>query len=416
MNRFLPRVVSSITYFTLLPLILGSLLPRCSAQLEGTFSLSKPTYLAGEPVFLSFTVKNVSKDPIQIRTADPLSFCADYQFEVAGMRDRWSLPCGGEGRGGSCSSSATILQVGTSHTDRILLNARYDLRQPGIYTIHVTHRLKYGPANESLAALQQSGNYQDFQFAGQLMIQPSQADDLKSEFVKYVHDLDSVDDHERSEAGQVIACLAPKFLESTILKMLYLQSLQGFGLEGLHNLGTPSAHRALTEFVKNSQPTNVVGPYQDALHYLGEIGDASDIPVLLNAAHANAPDSLSRELAIESAGRAGGAAAVPSLVTELNDPSLNTKQAAVRALYLTGSKTAVPVLIGLLRSPEWRVSLTAEYGLQILTHRSGAKTETMNPPPPDTYSKWMQWWRADGQTATIFNFDQCGETVPLPSL
>lgn len=137
-------------------------------------------------------------------------------------------------------------------------------------------------------------------------------------------------------------------------------------MEGLRNLGTPSAHRALAEFVKNSPPTNVVGPYQEALRYLGEVGDAGDIPILLAAARANTPDSFSRMLAIESAGMAGGAAAVPSLGRELNDPSFDTKQAAVRALYLTGSRAAVPVLIGLLRSPEWRVSLTAESGLQLL--------------------------------------------------
>ena len=198
-------------------------------------------------------------------------------------------------------------------------------------------------------------------------------------------------------------------MEPTILKMLDTPVLQSYGVEGLRNLGTPSAHRALAEFVKNASPTN-----EEALRHLGEIGDAGDIPVLLEAAHANTPDSSSRELAIESAGEAGGAAAVPALERELNDPSLNTEQAAVRALYLTGSRAAVPVLIGLLRSPEWRVSLTAEAGLQVLTHRSGAKTDSMNPPPPDTYSKWMRWWRTDGQTATIYKQVQCGEVAPLP--
>lgn len=416
MNRLLARASHRIANFLVLPLILAPLQCRCAAQLDGSFALSQATYLAGEPVFLSFTVKNVSKQAIKISAADPLSFCGNFHFEIAGVRDRQSMPCMGGGFGGSCLSSAIVLSPGKSHTDRILLNARFDLRTPGSYSLHVTHRLKYVPAGESLADLERSEAYQDFEFQEQILIQPSQADELTPDFVQYMHALDSADSNARFDAAEVIAYLAPKFMESAILKMLDTPSLQDYGVEGLRNLGTTSAHRALADFVTNSPPTDVVGPYQKALRYLGEIGDASDIPILLNVARANAPDSYNRGLAIESAGRAGGAEAVPSLVTELNDPSVDTQQATVRALYLTGSRAAVPVLIGLLRSPEWRVSQTAEFGLQVLTHRSGAKTYSMNPPPPDTYSKWVRWWRTDGQTATIFKSDQCGNILPLPAL
>lgn len=151
------------------------------------------------------------------------------------------------------------------------------------------------------------------------------------------------------------------------------------------------------------------------MRYLGEVGDSSDVRLLVDAARANAPDSSTRELAIESAGNAGGTAAVPALVAMLKDSSIDTQQGAVRALYLTGSRSAVPVLIRLLPSREWRVSLTAEYGLEVLTHRSGASTKLAKPPPPDTYLKWTRWWKTDGQTATIFKADQCGEIEPLPS-
>lgn len=388
--------------------LLTTLLPwSCAAQLEGSFSLSKPTYLAGEPVFLSFTVRNVGKLPIQIRTADPLSFCSGYHFEIAEVRSRWALPCGGEGRGGSCASSAEILPPGKSRTDRILLNAAFELRRPGTYLLDATYRLKYGPAGENLSALELSPTYRDFQAQEQIVLEASQVDELQPLFARYVHELDSADYHVRLDAAKVIAYLAPKFLEQTILEMLDTTAFQSYGLEGLRNLGTPSAHQALAEFVKNS-PKN-----DQAIRYLGEIGDAGDIPVLIEAAHANTPESSGREVAIESAGEVGGADAVPELLKELDDPSLDTQQAAVRALYVTGSRAAVPVLIGLLRSPEWRVSLTAEYGLQVLTHRIGAKTDSMNPPPPDTYAKWMQWWRTEGPAATIYKQDQCGEVAPL---
>jgi hypothetical protein len=82
--------------------------------------------------------------------------------------------------------------------------------------------------------------------------------------------------------------------------MLHTPGMQSPGVEGLRNLGSPSAHRALAEFVRDSSPTS-----QDWIRrrcgYLGEIGNSSDVPVLREAAHANALDSYSRELAIESA-------------------------------------------------------------------------------------------------------------------
>jgi hypothetical protein len=402
-------------YFALVLLPTAFFPSPCAAQLYGRFSLSKAAYLAGEPVFLSFTVKNAGDQPIEILTADPMTFCSGYRLEVAGAQDRWMSSCSGGAPGGSCASSGVVLTPGESRTDRILMNARFDLKRPGTYSLRVTHRLEYGPTGASSSALLPGSSTQDFQSQQQILIQPARVDELQAEFAQYARDLDSADFQARLEAAKVIAYLAPQFMEPAILKILHTQGLQNYGVEGLRNLGTPSAHQALTKFVEDSPPTDVMGPYQHALLFLGETGSKGDIPLLIKVAHANAPDSLSRMLAIHSAGMAGGAAAVPALTAELDDPSINTRQAAVRALYLTGSRVAVPVLIGLLQSPEWRVSGTAEYGLEVLTHRSGATTDSMKPPPPGTQAKWTRWWREYGQTAIIFNTNQCGKLTPLPS-
>jgi hypothetical protein len=401
---------------TLVGILCVFLPPSALAQFEGSFSLSKSTYLAGEPIFLSFSLKNVSTEPFVIPTADPMSSCSGYHFDVQGARDRDALPCMG-GFGGSCMSSDTVVHPGELRTEKILLNSRYDLRQPGRYTLHVTHTLHYAPgSNDDLTLLYTSSLDQDFEDTLDIVIEPSHPDDLQSDFAPYVPNLHSRDWRTRDDAAKVIAYLAPPFLEPVILNMLDDPQLQTYGVEGLRNLGTPSAHRALVEFVGHSSPTNVSGTYQTALRYLGEIGDAGDVAVLLEVAKANPPDSYSREVAIESAGKAGGADAVPALVTELSDPSIGTEQDAVRALYLTGSREAVPVLINLLRSPEWRVSSTAEFGLEALTHRSGADTHEMKPPPADTYSKWVRWWTLHGQSAAIFKSDQCDKVEPLPPL
>jgi hypothetical protein len=93
---------------------------------------------------------------------------------------------------------------------------------------------------------------------------------------------------------------------------------------------------------------------------------------------------------------------------------MDTRLDVVRALSLTGSRAAVTLLIRLLQSPEGRISSFAEYGLEALTHLRGAKMDGIHPPPPTAYSKWIRWLMTDGQTATIFRPDQCGEIKRIP--
>ena len=104
-------------------------------------------------------------------------------------------------------------------------------------------------------------------------------------------------------AGQVIANLAPPFLEGTIEQMLNSPDLSDLEVRGLRTLGTTTSHRILVEFVKRSAAEQSSGAYQDAIRYLGEIGDRNDLRMLLAVAQADPPDSYSRELAIEAAGK-----------------------------------------------------------------------------------------------------------------
>ncbi len=380
------------------------------AQFDGKFSLSKAIYPAGEPVFLSFKLTNTSGQKLMVHSASPLTFCSGYDFKLIGAMDRYAPHCNG-GQGGSCASGAVTLAPGQSHIDRILLNQRYDLRKPGHYKLHAAYDATYVSDGKSLASLVTDGLHQTIKADLEIVLVPAQNLELREEFAPYVEELASPDWERRQEAAKVIAYLAPTFLEPEIIKMLDSRDLQGYGVEGLRNLGTPSAHQVLAEVVKNSPPSLIEN---SAIGYLGEIGDKSDIATLLNAAHANAEESSNRETALLAVGEAGGDDAVPVLLAELNDPDIDARQAAIRGLYSTGSRLAVPVLIALLRSPQWRESSTAEYGLEVLTHRRGVEANTMDPLPQETYGKWSVWWAANGHNATMYTLNDCGEILPLP--
>jgi HEAT repeat protein len=90
------------------------------------------------------------------------------------------------------------------------------------------------------------------------------------------------------------------------------------------------------------------------------------------------------------------------------NPNWDAQQSAVRALYVTASRAFIPALIELLRSSEERICRTAEFGLETLTHH-GAPEPDPGIDSPSNYTKWIHWWNANRQTATIFRYDQCGQ-------
>ena len=393
-----------------LAMIFASVLAPALAEskLDGHFYLSKSSYIAGEPVLLIFEVKNTGRKPVMIRTADTRSPCGGFGIEVEGARNRQPSGCYPI-TGAVCFSSSEVILPGKTHTDRVLINHFYDLRQPGRFALHVTHWLPYriGPFKRAQRMSGESNAKLEARL--EIAIDPADGKDLEPEFQEYAQKLDSKDWKEELAAAGVIAEMAPPYMEGAILHMLEVRQLLNYGIEGLKNLNTPTAHRALANVVRTAPPGLDLNL---AITYLGEIGDSGDIQLLLDVAHASAPGMYSRELALVSAAEAGGAEAVPVLSGELMDESNMNRQSAVRALYMTGSRDAVPVLIELLRVPDARLNKSAEFGLEVLTHRTAAeRPESI--PPEVRYIKWAHWWMTHGASATIYKYDQCGERLPL---
>src|SRR5262249_41612865 len=111
------------------------------AQLEARFSLVKEQYMAGEPVFLEYTVRNAGTQPIRILAADPNSFCSGYVVKV----NRTDAPevhaCGG-GFGGSCMSSSAMLKPSETIREFFLVNYQNEMRIPGRYHISASRELE----------------------------------------------------------------------------------------------------------------------------------------------------------------------------------------------------------------------------------------------------------------------------------
>ncbi len=79
-------------FITLVLLVSGT--DRAFAQLEGRLYLDKDRYVAGEPVYLNFELRNNGQEPLQFASGDSYSFCGGFQIEVSSDPPPANSSCG----------------------------------------------------------------------------------------------------------------------------------------------------------------------------------------------------------------------------------------------------------------------------------------------------------------------------------
>jgi hypothetical protein len=114
--------------------------------------LDKTSYLVGEPIYLNFGLANNGGEPVQFESGDSYSICGGYQIDVSPIPPVSSEGCMG-GVAGSCILGGWVVGPGVTRNDKVLLNYAHDLSKPGLYTVHATRVLSYGPPTESFPNL-----------------------------------------------------------------------------------------------------------------------------------------------------------------------------------------------------------------------------------------------------------------------
>ena len=384
-------------------LLIGCTAVVAAAQVETRFYLPKDTYALGEPVFLYFDVKNTGSEAVQVSGGgDSSSVCSGYLVHVTG--DHGPNDSCPRFTGFSCLSSVQQVQPGKTVTQRVLLNPDHNLSAPGTYDIDAEREIGY-----SLTGLPRMGGptaraSESFQITidANTEVDPAM-------IAAFVLQLDSKDDAASREAARVLAAIAPKSQEDTLLSFADKDRFRQFAPMALFRLRTTRSMERLAEMVKNGDP----GRYEhlEAARYLAESGDPQWFPLLLETAK----QTLRIADYLSDAAESGGEQSLPFLLTLLQNSEKKTyRSIAVSAFAQTGSRAAVPVLMELLRTGDQDISYRALTGLRQLTHRSvGDSTHWFND-PQSQYPQWRTWWAKEGQTAPIYKATQCGEVTPLP--
>ena len=110
---------------------------------------------------------------------------------------------------------------------------------------------------------------------------------------------------------------------------------------------------------------DAMGTRWNAALLLGELGDKSAVPALMESAEKDANLRVRRR-AIEALGKLGDQAALPVLIAALKDDDRFVRRDAARALGALGDKSAVPELIVLLQDSEGFVRRDAARALGVL--------------------------------------------------
>lgn len=389
----------------------------CGAQVTAYFSLDKTVYAAGEPVLLSFTLSNDGKQPVNISTADPYSFCSSYQIHIERQGEP-NVACYKQSFGGSCPSGVITLQPHDTRTEQILLNFQNDSRGelnppvgvPGQYTIDAQRTVGQSPSGAN-ASSSKDTSYDVHQT---LTLQVNKALEVKpSIYDSFVQQLNSSDDAIRRNAARTLATLAPASLEPLLLTFPGSKdyAIRQEAPLALANLGTERSLSALAEMLTHSPS----GSYESmaSAENLGRTHDRKWLPLLLEVADKQGA------MYLRNAAESGGELAIPALISRMHSTKAGDRSNAISAMGDTGSRAAVPLLINLLtvtgKAEEgWPDdALSAEVALQQLTHYYVDRSDTsswIN----DARGRWQRWWLVSGHDAKMYWPRDCVEDKELP--
>ena len=397
------RLCDALSAASLLFVLAGS----ASAQVEGRLYLDATNYQVGEPIYLNFELTNKGSEPIQISSGNSYSICGGYEIDVSRGAPTPVESCMG-GAGGSCIGEVWIVAPGEIRKDKVLVNYERDLSSPGLYSVHASRTLSYGPPTESW----RGANEMEVKIVAEFEIQVDIGHDetLVPMFQPFVEDLSSKDEERQREAARVIGSLAPPFLEDTIISMVNSPATRPFALMGLRHLNTTRSRELLASIVQATSGYSY--EKEQAIKDLSEMGDKKYFPLLLEEAKKWEPNQA-RDYVLAAA-KLGGEDAIPYVSSLLGSCNPFSRANGVMALPQTGSRQAVPLLIDVLKTPDADLGRLGSLGLIQLTHRSPFENgQLWGESPSGEYRDWTRWWSVHSADGSIYGPSECGAVEPL---
>ncbi len=396
------------TRSVLLPVLLFGLLPAGEAQsvlYTARFYLERDRYLAGEPIFSVFEIKNDGPGIFQFAYRVPSRAAGEglekeptFRIRTAEgelLPDVFDRRC--PGAQGSVVYGIVRLSPGQAHRERWLLNEWADLTVPGRYRVGAERRLPLHGYDRAKAEFTEK----PVAFARalsrlELEVVESQStpEGLREAMQPYRSALKEDDGVRREEAVLAVSKLPQPFLLDDLAELTRetgptSRQVRLRGLEGLARLGTREAWRAVSRVAYEAGDP---ATQSRAIRLLAEHGGPRHLQWLLDLV----PDSNARVRAvvIQGLGAFQEPRAFQALFKYLHAEEAENRVGALLGLRDMRRKESIPSMIAMLHDPDARVRQVANFALTELT---GRKVTYPAPTTADAARRaadeWKVWWQ-----------------------
>jgi hypothetical protein len=239
----------------LLGICLLAAVSSSAQELAATFYPRKSTYLAGEPAWFVFEVKNKGDGPVHIEHSNPYGVCAlgeGYAFDVPDAMPLRGWRCGYVA---SClGGGSTLLAPGTTYTQRLLLNQWFLIDHPGRYRVSANRNLPFSVRTDSFGMLIAPDSH-SFRSEFEVAVVEGEEAEVEKAFEPFLRNLSSRDFDLRTEAVETITAMAPPFLEKTLIALADGTDsfAQSRAIKALGRLNTTESKRVLAKLIEDRQ-------------------------------------------------------------------------------------------------------------------------------------------------------------------
>ena len=392
---------------------------KAACQVGVSVTLSKPEFLAGEPVFALAHVANVGPDAVGYSECD-----ARVELAVAGRQTRQVVRLGGCFTGfgvgfSMCGIDHPPMLAPGKSTDFEYLLRDYVL-PPGEYRLRVSGKagvrwkfvsgLAFYPPRPRAPSKFHDGDAvpgAQFDEVVALRVKPASERELREVYAPLLSDAAALDQRVQFRARDAIGEMAPALLEKTIAGFADRPETARFAVKGLERIDTATSRADLVTIFDKSGDLAFRASVVEALAEMNSSDQLAFFASLLPG-HASEIDDRVRDWAVLAIGRLGGDRGVEVLGSFLRtsgaQASPQLRATIATALASGQSKRAIPVLIELYSDSDGLVQNNVCGSLQSLTHRfwcSIPASET------DFQSAWRRWWRKHEAMTRIYGVDQC---------
>jgi len=409
-QKYLHLLVLAVMWLALTNLAPSAALAQLSYVAR--FELEKPQYMAGEPIFCKFVLRNTGNRVLAFRYRSPsrvLIHDAEQEpdFRVTDARgqrlpDPAPQPCGGTQ--GTVVYGFVALPPGQTQSERWLLNQWARFHGPGSFRVRAERRLalfetdpKTGKFAERPAAFASALDELDFK------LEASTPARLRAAFAPYLAQIQDAKERDPAEAVMVVTTLPQPFLLAPLVAMTKPAKPQRWdrreALTGMARLGTPPAWQEIVKVARGAAPESGSANSRDdslrsyAVLLLAEKADPAFLPVLLGMLDRSTEPV--RGDVLHALGFFSGTGASQALFDHLHSPQVADRMNSILGLRNLGTRETVPALLAMLRDAEPQVRGVANFALESVTgHKEGSATS------PEEASRladrWHDWWREHG--------------------